>query len=322
MRLQQARLNQHSSRKGTQSDSRVLDPPHGRPIWTEITTQPIELQMAMEATSGIAHPPFFAHHLANIRRLAPHLGVISLAQSIRQFRCRERLVWQGLRARAGSRHNRAPKRLVAKERDDDRGPAQYEPCRGRAGAAVVDDTRDILEQPVVRTAPDHVDVRRDGRSAATDITPSCGDNGAHACFCNSLENDLGEPARVVDYYGPKADIYGWVAGTEKGLEIGRGIVCAGAVEEAESADVDAGGPVGGFGEEGGRPCTRIFVYFLRSFFLASLARTKDEANQRKRQGLPEVRVGDVQAMRDTWGSNGVERIETELARAEFVDEVA
>lgn len=244
-RLDQPRLNQHARRKWTQLDFGMRNEPHGHAVRTDRAPQTLGIQMIMETGHCISHPVFPAHVSPDLLcllarlRLQCHLDRLDQPLHV-QLLIRHRL-WTGAR----SRHDRAPERLVAEKRHDDRRSAQEEPCGRGSCAAVVHDGRDVLEEPVVRTLSEQENVF--WRIVAADVAPAFGDQGALAGFAHGIEDDLCEFAGVVDYDGSESDVDGRRAGGEEVGQVVGGLVVRFMREGAESADVDAVGPVGGFG---------------------------------------------------------------------------
>jgi hypothetical protein len=73
-----------------------------------------------------------------------------------------------------------------------------------------------------------------------------------ACAPDCGEDEVCQAGGVVDDDGAEADVDWGRAGGEEGVEVARWCV-GGFGEGREADDVDVGGPVEGFGEEGGGP---------------------------------------------------------------------
>ena len=70
---------------------------------------------------------------------------------------REVFVGDRRRSGAGTRDHRAPEWLVAEKGNNDCGLAERDAGGRRAGAAVMDNARNMLEKPVVWTVAEHKD---------------------------------------------------------------------------------------------------------------------------------------------------------------------
>ena len=98
----------------------------------------------------------------------------------------------------------SPELLISEERYDKRGSSVEQPASSCAGASVMHDCGDLLEQPFVGTIVKVEDVLAP-RSPAY-LTPATGDDGTNTADLESFQQDIGEPSRIVDDDTTEADV--------------------------------------------------------------------------------------------------------------------
>jgi len=204
--LNKAFPSQHGSCKTAQSNLGSSYSPHRRSTGRQRAPQGVHIQVTMEALPANITPLLLTNLGPQERCLLLRFrkeGVLDCRGEVLsvQFSVMDRF-------RAGPRpsDHGTPERLVTKEGHHDGGFPGVDSGSSCAGAPMVDDTRYVLEEPVVRAVANHVYPGWNADVVCSQAAPAFGDEGSHSSDVDGVEDKSRQGIGIINNDGTEADI--------------------------------------------------------------------------------------------------------------------
>ena len=117
----------------------------------------------------------------------------------------------------------------------------------------MNNTRNMLKKPIMRTVSKHKNAVRFTQLIATKTAPTFGNQSSLTRLFDSFKDQLGHGIRILDHNRSEADVDGWRPRGQEVGKVGVGLVVRCKGEEIEARNGDVGPPVLGFGNQCRRP---------------------------------------------------------------------